>query len=233
MGLPSNIITVSGIVAKVEIEPGSNDAKAKFIIESKDYKNQVLSIMGSVYGKNNVANLVEGNRAIVIGLPITKNNALYVKASDVFNPEQDFNVAMLSGHAGFDFEQRQTQGGKSVTSGTIACNGATNKETSWFKVSTFRKLMDWMPAAMRKGSALAFVGSLAKNVYTPSKGKNQGKEVTEFQMTANEMYFFPRSQSNAGSASDAGSASAPSATKPSATPTRPAVNDASFDEVPF
>ena len=234
MGLRSNIITISGTVTRVEIEAGSNDAKAKFAIESKDYKNQVIKVLGSVYGKNNVANLVEGNRAIVIGAPSTKNGALFLKAYEVCNPNEDFNVALLSGYAGYDFEQRTTQNGKSLSSGSIGCDGGTG-ETSWFKVTTFRKLMDWMPGAMKKGAALGFIGSLAKNSYTPSRGKNAGKEVTEYQMTANELFFFPKSQSQASSDGSSGypvGDAAPKAT-PSATPSRPEIEDSDFDAVPF
>ena len=99
------------------------------------------------------------------------------------------NLAILSGNIGQDHETRQTQGGTSVTSFTLATSrnckdegGERKQQTEWHRITVFGKNG---AKYCKKGSKVSVQGRIHYSEYTDCDGNK--KYATE--IIADEVYF--------------------------------------------
>ena len=102
----------------------------------------------------------------------------------------------LAGNVGKDAELRQTQGGDSVLSFSLAIDGGKDKngnkrDSTWFDCSIFGKRADALRSYITKGSKLVVTGR-------PTAREYQGK--VYLGCIVNELTFMGGSQSQGGSA---------------------------------
>lgn len=104
-----------------------------------------------------------------------------------------FNQVMLIGHLGRDPEQRFTNTGTAVTSFSIAvtekwtgADGQRQEQTTWVKVTAWKKLAELSAQYLKKGSLCLVVGKLeSPGAYI---GKD-GQAMASNEVTAREIKF--------------------------------------------
>lgn len=97
----------------------------------------------------------------------------------------NFNRCEIIGNVGSDPQTRQTQGGKSVTSFSVAVNQGSdqNKKTTWFKVQCWEKLSDIAMKFVKKGNAIFIAGPIEVNQWTT----NNNEARADLQITARDL----------------------------------------------
>ena len=107
------------------------------------------------------------------------------------------NLAILSGNIGQDPETRQTQGGTSVTTFTLATSrnwkdeaGERKQQTEWHRITVFGKNGENVAKYCKKGSKVSVQGRIHYSDYTDRDGNK--KYATE--IIADEVYFLDQAK---------------------------------------
>ncbi len=97
----------------------------------------------------------------------------------------NFNRCEIIGNVGSDPQTRATQGGKSVTSFSVAVNQGNqqNQKTTWFKVQCWEKLSDVAQKWVKKGDRIFIAGPIEGNEWKT----NQGEARFDLQITARDL----------------------------------------------
>jgi single-strand DNA-binding protein len=88
------------------------------------------------------------------------------------------NIVVLSGRLGKDPEIKQTSGGKSVASFSIAVDTGfgQSKKTSWFNVEVWDKTAEAVAKYVTSGKRVSVVGSLVEDTWQDSStGQKRSK----------------------------------------------------------
>ncbi|MEI2690479.1 MAG: single-stranded DNA-binding protein [Anaerolineae bacterium] len=88
-----------------------------------------------------------------------------------------FQQLILIGNLGSDAELRYTADGTPVASFSLAVNrrwtkedGSHGEETTWFRVSVWRKTAESLAPYLKKGGKVMVIGRVAGRVYTAADG---------------------------------------------------------------
>ena len=112
---------------------------------------------------------------------------------------------VIVGYLGGDPEMRFTGDGTPVTGFSVAVDrhwtnsdGSKGEETTWFRVSAWRKLAENCNQYLHKGSPVLVEGRVAARAYTDKTGEARAS----LDMTAEAVRFLPnnKTSSNAGGA---------------------------------
>lgn len=92
----------------------------------------------------------------------------------------NFNKVILGGRLTADPELRQTSGGTSVVSFSIAVTRKPSKdsgqaETDFFNITAWRATADFVSRYFKKGSPICIVGSLRNSTWTDQQGAKHSK----------------------------------------------------------
>ena len=89
-----------------------------------------------------------------------------------------FEQLLIVGNLGKDPEQRYTSAGVAVTTFPVAVNrkwtnqdGTPGEETTWFRVTTWRKLAETCAQYLAKGRQVMVIGRVAASAYVGQDGK--------------------------------------------------------------
>jgi single-strand DNA-binding protein len=125
-----------------------------------------------------------------------------------------YHTLVLVGNVGRDPEMRYTPSGQAVTSFSVATNrqytsnnGATVKETIWFRVTTWGKQAEICNQYVKKGSKVLVEGRLTPDGETggPRVWKAQdGTPRASFEVTANTVRFLSTRGDGEGGGGDMG-----------------------------
>jgi len=128
-----------------------------------------------------------------------------------------YHTLVLVGNVGRDPEMRFTPSGQAVTSFSVATNrqytsnnGATVKETIWFRVTTWGKQAEICNQYVKKGSKVLVEGRLTPDGETggPRVWKAQdGTPRASFEVTANTVRFLSSRGEGDGGGGDMGGGS--------------------------
>lgn len=137
-----------------------------------------------------------------------------------------FNKIIIVGNLGRDPELRYTPQGTPVCSFSVATNerrrdaaGEFQDKTTWFRVTTWRRLAELAHQYLKKGSLVYIEGRLSLNEFTARDGTTR----TSLEVQATDMRFLDRRI-----------AETADETEPEETATPPPTPDiASDDDVPF
>lgn len=107
----------------------------------------------------------------------------------------------LTGNVVRDAEVRTTQSGVDVCTFTVAVNDKRDREhTDYIKVTAWRKLSEICGKFVKKGMKIYVCGKPSVNTYTTSKGENR----SDLCVTADDIEFLSRAESNATANDDNG-----------------------------
>ncbi|MCS6843869.1 MAG: single-stranded DNA-binding protein [Caldilineales bacterium] len=89
-----------------------------------------------------------------------------------------FQQLIIIGNLGSDPELRYTQDGTPVASFSVAVNrrwtspdGSHGEETTWFRVTAWRKLAELCNQYLRKGRQVMVIGRVSARAYTAANGE--------------------------------------------------------------
>jgi len=110
-----------------------------------------------------------------------------------------YHTIIIVGNLGRDPEMRYTPGGQAVTNFSVATNrqytgsdGASVKETIWFRVSVWGKTAEVCNQYLRKGSKVLVEGRLVPDAATGGPRiwtRQDGTSATSFEVSANTVRF--------------------------------------------
>ena len=122
-----------------------------------------------------------------------------------------YQKVTIAGYLGRDPEMRYTQDGTPVTNFSVAtsrkwkgADGSQSEETTWFRVSAWRRLAETCNEYLKKGSAVLIEGRLNpdENGNPKTYTKNDGSAGASFELTAQIVKFLGGGSGN-GSTSEA------------------------------
>lgn len=113
------------------------------------------------------------------------------------------NKVLIHGHVGQDPELKETEGKVTVCTFNVATNerirtgeGETKEITEWHKIVTFGKTADSCGKYLKKGDAVFLEGKIKSSRF---KDKT-GKDVTVFQISAEDVRFLSKKPAATGGA---------------------------------
>lgn len=87
----------------------------------------------------------------------------------------NFNKVIIGGRLTAEPELKQTQGGHSVVSFSVAVNRKTKpgmeQQTDFFNVTAWRQTADFVSRYFRKGSSICIVGTLQNSAWQDQNGQ--------------------------------------------------------------
>ena len=118
-----------------------------------------------------------------------------------------FEQLTIVGNLGRDPELRYTSGGAPVTTFPVAVNrkwtnqdGTPGEETTWFRVTAWRKLAETCSQYLSKGRQVLAVGRVTASAYMGQDGKPHAS----LEVTADSVRFLGGGRSEAGAPGDNG-----------------------------
>lgn len=146
------------------------------------------------------------------------------------------NKVILIGNLGADPEVRQTAGGSSVTTLSVATSdqwrdkqsGEMQEKTEWHRVVAFQRLAEIMGEYLRKGSKVYIEGRLQTRKWQGQDG--QDRYTTE--VVANDMQMLD-SRGGTAPMDDAGYSPRPQSRPPASSPAPAGHQDDMGDDIPF
>lgn len=107
-----------------------------------------------------------------------------------------FQQCIIIGNLGREPEMRYTSDGTPVTSFSVAVNkrgkrqdGSDFEETTWFRVTCWRRLAETANQYLHKGSGVMVIGEIKASAYIPKEG---GEPRASLELTARDVRFLPR-----------------------------------------
>jgi single-strand DNA-binding protein len=118
-----------------------------------------------------------------------------------------YHKVIIAGYLGRDPEMRYTQDGTPVTNFSVATSrkwarqdGTQVDETTWFRVSAWRRMSETCNEYLQKGSAVLVEGRLQpdENGNPRTFTRNDGTPGASFEITAQTVKFLPGRREGAG-----------------------------------
>ena len=137
-----------------------------------------------------------------------------------------FNKITIVGYLGRDPEIRYTPAGDAVCSFSVATTEKKKEggdETTWFRITTWRRQAEVANQYLSKGKQVYIEGRLRTNEYTDRDGNKR----TSLEVTATDMQFLGGPRDGDGGGGEGGGAPAPrpTAARPAATNQAPPPDD--------
>jgi single-strand DNA-binding protein len=113
-----------------------------------------------------------------------------------------FSQTIIVGNVGSDTDMRYTPSGDAVTTFSVAVNkswndnsGTRQTKTTWYRVTTWRKLAEVVGMHVRKGSKVMVVGEMQ-----PARAylDRNGQAAASLELTANTVRFLDSKPDNGG-----------------------------------
>jgi single-strand DNA-binding protein len=116
-----------------------------------------------------------------------------------------YQQLIIIGNLGNEPELRYTAGGVPVASFNVAVNrrwtkedGSPGEETTWFRVSAWRKLGEICAQYLHKGRQVLVIGRVSARAYTTSDGEQRAS----LEVTALDVRFLGASRNEEGSVTE-------------------------------
>lgn len=113
-----------------------------------------------------------------------------------------FEQTIIIGNVGRDPEQKFTQSGVPFTSFSVAVtttwtqDNEKREKTNWYRVTAWRSLAEVCAKYVKKGMSVMVSGSISASAYMG----NDGQPKASLDLTARDVQFLTRSDSNGGGA---------------------------------